>query len=96
MFLEMQVLDLLLELRPQLAFAEDDDLASGTWRITSDMASTRWRCPLCPHQRGDVADDGRAVREEERLVHLAAATWAMRPTSMPSCMVTIWSGSMPS
>ena len=68
--LEVVLAHLALELLAQLAFAEDDEarvrqLADDQVRGLDQMALA-----LVRHERGDVADDRRVVRQPERLVHV--------------------------
>ena len=64
--------DLVLERRPQLALAGDDEARVGHLADDQRGGLDRVALALVRHQRGDVADDRRAVRQPEFLVQLAA------------------------
>ena len=71
--LEMVLVDLLLEALAQLAFAEDDEARVGHLLHHEVRGVDQMALPFVRHERRDVADDRRAVRQPERLVHVDRA-----------------------
>ncbi len=88
---------LLLEVLAQLAFAEDHEARVGHLLHHEVRGVDQVALSLVRHQRGDVADHRRAVRQPERLVHVhRPARRATCSTSIPSCTVTVRSAGTPS
>ena len=66
--LEMVLVHLLLQVFAQLAFAEDDEAGIGNLLHDEMRGVDQVALALVRHERGDVADDRRLMRQPERLV----------------------------
>ena len=94
--LEMMLVDLLLEMLAQLAFAEDHESRVGD--LLHDEVRRVDEMPLAfvRHERGDVADDRRVVGSQNASCTFTAGAASTCSTSMPSCTVTVRSAGTPS
>ena len=71
-FLEAMLLDLSLERRPQLALAGDDEARVGHFADDERRRFDEVPLSLVRHERRDVADDRRLMREKQLLVQVGA------------------------